>query len=329
VGLVALRLVVRKRSGKRTALVQVVRVLSKKPEVLKLIGIDSSDCGHEAILAALKRGSVACTNEFLAVVAELQRLEEAVASGLVRGKHRLLQTANKKSDFVHPPSTIPPLLTSSAPRARDEFRPSPIKQHFASSPDLRPSLTDSAPMARDGSRASPIKHHGAPPNLLSFAVQKGSYLGDTANTKFTFASNRTAIGSTFAPNTKDITDCSIQGFTKEFAMSPTRDRRQDASCMCAHADDGLPQIGLRRAGDLPQVAPSPLQHEHVLSGLGAMNAEKEPSLHWGGAQARLPSDVRDTAMIGDIEREGECAPVLCFRQLHAFVHSPHSRQMPI
>ena len=71
-------------------IMQVVSVLSKKPEVLRLIGVDVHKFTREQILAALKSGQDKCHNEFLAKVSELQLLEEAVASELVRGHHPLL-----------------------------------------------------------------------------------------------------------------------------------------------------------------------------------------------------------------------------------------------
>ena len=64
-------------------------MLSKKPDVLKLIGVHGA-ASSEAVIAALQRGAASCSSEFLAVVAELQVLEEAVATELVRGRHALL-----------------------------------------------------------------------------------------------------------------------------------------------------------------------------------------------------------------------------------------------
>jgi hypothetical protein len=79
-----------------------VGVLLRKPEVLQLIGV-TGQAPSEAIIAALRRCAIKCSPEFLAVVADLQALEEAIATGLVRGRHPLLVSKGHPSGLPNPP----------------------------------------------------------------------------------------------------------------------------------------------------------------------------------------------------------------------------------
>lgn len=77
-------------------------MLSQKPEILQLIGL-SGQATTEAIIAALRRCSSKCSPEFLDVVADLQALEEAIATGLVHGRHPWLVAKVPLSRLPNPP----------------------------------------------------------------------------------------------------------------------------------------------------------------------------------------------------------------------------------
>lgn len=144
---------------------QVVSVLSKKPEVLRLIDVDGQNCSRENILAALKAGQDACNHVFLAKVSKLQLLEDAVACELVRGHHPMLSKhaagAGTASNSQQPP------LQKVAPHSR------PPQLRSSRSGDVH-----SDPRAKQGGNA-----------------MTGSSYKDTANT---FDTDRAAFGSTVA-----------------------------------------------------------------------------------------------------------------------------------
>ena len=147
-------------------------MLSKKPEVLRLIGVDVHKFTREQILAALKSGQDKCHNEFLAKVSELQLLEEAVASELVRGHHPLLSKPATGSGPTGSSSVSG--NTKVAPKARP--------------PQLRSS--HAADNAKGGSVLPGMSQHK-----------------DTANT---FDTDRAAFGSTVA-RTFDVGDMGVSG----------------------------------------------------------------------------------------------------------------------
>lgn len=153
---------------------QVVSVLSKKPEVLRLIDVDAQKCTRENILAALRAGQDACSSSFLAKVAKLQLLEEAVACELnQRGHHPLLSKS------------------SSSPGAAGQSQ----------QPDYK-KVTHSRPAQLRSSRSGDMHIDPSAAKSKTNSALAGLSAKDTGNT---FATDRAAFGSTVA-RTFDVAD---------------------------------------------------------------------------------------------------------------------------
>lgn len=149
---------------------QVLFVLHKKSEVLGLIGVDPT-CTRRELLEKLHTRMQECSHEFLTVVADLQKLEEAVACGLVYGHHQLLSHGER-----------------SGARAADQRAPRDARAG-RTAPHLRP------PPSLASAAMRPI----------------GGTTQSTTDTLYrTHVSLATARGSTCV-NTLDLTDSSAVG----------------------------------------------------------------------------------------------------------------------
>jgi hypothetical protein len=158
---------------------QVVSMMSKKPEVLRLIGVMPEKCTREGLLKALKDAEDDCSDMFLARVADLQQLEEAVACELIRGHHPLL--SHKRGIAAEAD------VHAAAPAARSGPHPRPPPWLASQSVCIG---------ARDGAAA---------PSALRDNLRDN--LRDTAHTML---SNTAARGSTYN-RTLDVTDQSAGG----------------------------------------------------------------------------------------------------------------------
>ena len=141
--------------------VQVVDVLSKRPQVLKLIGVDTHTCTRGDVLEALARTQEACSKLFLAKVSKLQLLEDAVACELVRGRHPLLSApvqAGTRRTYAR--SSSGPVHSAAAPTAPPPPPPQP-EGHVG---DIAP-----VPCGPEGDRGDLYKL-GAGESVLGFTV---------------------------------------------------------------------------------------------------------------------------------------------------------------
>ena len=176
-------------------MVQVASVMSRKPDVLKLIGVSPSQCTPAVVLPALARAAAPASGEFLAVVADLQVLEEAVSTQLIRGHHPMLKAA---------PPAQPSRPAHRGPggyHCRAHFPLPPMGGDDASSSHILPSKDPfhswSGPPANHG----PIGYAGPQGGLSQLHVT------DLANTQDTVRTNRTNLGSTQLAH--DLTDSSF------------------------------------------------------------------------------------------------------------------------
>ena len=190
---------------------QVVSVLAKKPAVLRLIGVDPEACSEKTVVPALQRAARTCSADFLAVVAELQTLEEAVATALVRGRHPLLRG--------DPRIAAPPLDEASRSKEGSAVQTATASTNASEGYMVRSAATKSVSTTVQG-----------PSGMLGQSVGVSMMaIGDTtAEGTSTFVSNKATPASVqrFAGGI-DVTDTSLVHSTtlhttKERTTSPVR-----------------------------------------------------------------------------------------------------------
>jgi hypothetical protein len=204
----------------------VVSVLSKKPDVLRLISVDPSKCTASTVVPALQKIAARCSGEFLAVVANLQTVEEAIATALVRGQHPVLRHSKGRKLSPEGCATVV----------------SKVKEQHSDSFNLRrqgraPDVPTPAPAAASSGLFNP-----------SGGISMWAHADDNTHSH-TFQSIRTGHGSTFVGNMNDHTDSSL-------IHTHTFSTRQDQT-----AQSRLDQHAAPADGDAPRCS-FPAEDEH-------------------------------------------------------------------
>ena len=221
------------RSLSRLSRVQVVSVLSRKPDVLKLIGVSPAACNTFTVLPALERAAAPASAEFLSVVADLQTVEEAVATALVRGRHPLLSNKQK--------GQMPPKQQARAHLVEPRRGEGPLTHNRSRTPAA------TANMSTGAAGASPsLEMHVGPSGALGQT--------DLSDTQRTRGSTRTHLGSTrLAMN--EQTDSSL-GFGVSGTLVTTRGMTGDHLTGTFTGNTTGTATGPDVTGGLPEGVPS-------------------------------------------------------------------------